>query len=461
MSDDILLTEILGKVGLIRFNRPQVHHALNDAVMNALTAALDGFEADDGIHCVVLTGSDKAFAAGADIAEMRHMDYLDAYQSNFITRNWERLKTFRKPVIAAVSGVALGGGCEVAMMCDMIFAADTARFALPEVKIGAMPGAGGTQRLPRAVGKAKAMDLCLTGRMMDAAEAERCGLVSRVLPAGEVLDAALSVAHAMAEHSLPVLLFQSIVRSPVDIGAASGLIGAGLLSGLAGIALAYSLPYWPWLGKRIDARDHAASAQVAFRFNSFIGLALAERLAGAQGLLLIAVLIGVCVPLFNVAAVWPMARHGQHGFARELLRNPLIIATASGLVANLLGFRIPEWLEPTVSRISAASLALGLMAAGAGMQFGLLTRSKTLSTAVLAIRHLAQPLIAFATAQLFALNPVQTTVLLAFSALPTASTCYVLAARMGYNGPYVAGLVTLSTLLGMVSLPFALGVLGG
>ena len=240
----------------------------------------------------------------------------------------------------------------------------------------------------------------------------------------------------------PVLLFQSIVRSPVDIGAASGLIGAGLLSGLAGIALAYSLPYWPWLGKRIDARDHAA-----------------ERLAGAQGLLLIAVLIGVCVPLFNVAAVWPMARHGQHGFARELLRNPLIIATASGLVANLLGFRIPEWLEPTVSRISAASLALGLMAAGAGMQFGLLTRSKTLSTAVLAIRHLAQPLIAFAMAQLFALNPVQTTVLLAFSALPTASTCYVLAARMGYNGPYVAGLVTLSTLLGVVSLPFALGFL--
>ena len=257
----------------------------------------------------------------------------------------------------------------------------------------------------------------------------------------------------------PVLLFQSIVRSPVDIGAASGLIGAGLLSGLAGIALAYSLPYWPWLGKRIDARDHAASAQVAFRFNSFIGLALAERLAGAQGLLLIAVLIGVCVPLFNVAAVWPMARHGQHGFARELLRNPLIIATASGLVANLLGFRIPEWLEPTMSRINTTSLALGLMAAGAGMQFGLLTRSKTLSTAVLAIRHLAQPLIAFAMAQLFALNPVQTTVLLAFSALPTASTCYVLAARMGYNGPYVAGLVTLSTLLGVVSLPFALGFL--
>ena len=257
----------------------------------------------------------------------------------------------------------------------------------------------------------------------------------------------------------PVLLFQSIVKSPVDISAASGLIGAGMLSGVIGIALAYSLPHWPWLGKRIDARDHAASAQVAFRFNSFIGLAIAERLAGTQGLLMIAVLIGVCVPLINVAAVWPMARQGQHSFARELVRNPLIIATGSGLAANLLGFQIPEWAVPTVSRISAASLALGLMAAGAGLQFGLLTRGKALSVAVLSIRHLVQPLLAFALARLFGLDPVQTTVLLAFSALPTASTCYVLAARMGYNGPYVAGLVTLSTLLGVVSLPFALGFL--
>ena len=257
----------------------------------------------------------------------------------------------------------------------------------------------------------------------------------------------------------PVLLFQSIVKSPMDIGAASGLIGAGMLSGVIGIALAYSLPHWPWVGKLIDVRDHAASAQVAFRFNSFIGLAIAERLAGTQGLLMIAVLIGVCVPLFNVAAVWPMARHGQHSFARELLRNPLIIATASGLAANLLGFQIPEWAVPTVSRISAASLALGLMAAGAGLQFGLLTRGKTLSVSVLAIRHLVQPLVAFGMARMFGLDAVQTTVLLAFAALPTASTCYVLAARMGYNGPYVAGLVTLSTLLGIVSLPFALGVL--
>ena len=256
----------------------------------------------------------------------------------------------------------------------------------------------------------------------------------------------------------PVLLFQSIVKSPVDIGAASGLIAAGLAMGLTAIAMAYSLPHWPWLGKRIDARDHAASAQVAFRFNSFIGLAIAERLAGAEGLLMIAVLIGVCVPLFNVAAVWPMARHGQHSFARELARNPLIVATVSGLTANLLGFQIPEWANPTVSRISAASLALGLMAAGAGLQFGLLARGKTLSVAVLAIRHVVQPLMAFALARLLGLSPVQTTVLLAFSALPTASTCYVLAARMGYNGPYVAGLVTLSTVLGMLSLPFALGV---
>jgi malonate transporter len=257
----------------------------------------------------------------------------------------------------------------------------------------------------------------------------------------------------------PVLLFQSIVRSPMDIQAASGLIGAGLLSGMAGIALAYSLPWWPWLGRQFDRRDHAASAQVAFRFNSFIGLAIAERLAGAQGLLMIAVLIGVCVPLFNVAAVWPMARHGQQGFLRELVRNPLIIATASGLTANLLGFQMPAWAEPTVTRISAASLPLGLMAAGAGMQFGLLTQSKALGTSVLAIRHLVQPLIALGMARLFGLSTAQTTVLLAFSALPTASTCYVLAARMGYNGPYVAGLVTLSTLLGMASLPFALGVL--
>ncbi len=257
----------------------------------------------------------------------------------------------------------------------------------------------------------------------------------------------------------PVLLFHSIVRSPLDLGAASSLIAAGLTMGVLGIALAYSLPYLPWLGKHIDRREHAASAQVAFRFNSFIALALAERLAGAEGLLLIAILIGVCVPLFNVGAVWPMARHANTGFVGALLRNPLIIATATGLTANLLGFEMPDWLEPTVTRIGAASLALGLMAAGAGMQFASLASAKTLAVSLLAIRHFFIPLIALGLSWVFRLSPVQTTVLLSFSALPTASSCYVLAARMGYNGAFVAGLVTLSTLLGMVSLPFALGLL--
>jgi malonate transporter len=257
----------------------------------------------------------------------------------------------------------------------------------------------------------------------------------------------------------PVLLFHSIVRSPVDLDTASSLIAAGLLMCLCGIALAYSLPYLPWLGRRIDAREHAASAQVAFRFNSFIGLALAERIAGPQGLLLIAILIGVSVPLANVAAVWPMARHGRTGFVGALLRNPLIIATAAGLAANALGLSIPRWLEPAVGRIGAASLPLGLMAAGAGLRFGPLLRGKALAAALLAIRHLLLPLVAMVLARLWRLDPTQTAVLLAFSALPTASSSYVLAARMGYDGAYVAGLVTLSTLLAVLSLPFALGVL--
>jgi malonate transporter len=259
----------------------------------------------------------------------------------------------------------------------------------------------------------------------------------------------------------PVLLFHSIVKSPLDLGATSSLMAAAFTLGLCGIALAYSLPHWPWLGKRLDVRLHAASAQVGFRFNSFIALALASKVAGPQGLQLIAVIIGVCVPLFNVGAVWPMARHAGKGFLRELVRNPLILATAGGLVANLLGFAVPAWLEPTVNRIGQSSLPLGLMAAGAGMQLGSLYLAKSLGISVLAVKHLAMPLMAFGLARLFGLNEIQTTVLLMFSAVPTASTCYVLAARMGYNGPYVAGLVTLSTLLGMVSLPFALGVLGG
>ncbi|MCY7369445.1 MAG: AEC family transporter, partial [Polaromonas sp.] len=192
----------------------------------------------------------------------------------------------------------------------------------------------------------------------------------------------------------PVLLFHSIIRSPLDLVAASSLIGAGLLMGLSGIAMAYSLPYLPLIGAHIDRRDHAASAQVAFRFNSFIALALAERLLGAQGVLLMAVLIGVCVPLFNVAAVWAMARHADRGFLAELLRNPLILATAAGLVANVFGFKLPLWLEPTVSRIGATSITLGLMAAGAGMQFNQLARAKVLAIGVLSIRHFFIPLVA-------------------------------------------------------------------
>ena len=257
----------------------------------------------------------------------------------------------------------------------------------------------------------------------------------------------------------PVLLFHSIVRTPLDLQAASHLIAAGLLVGLSGIAMSYALPHLPGLRQHIAPKLHAGSAQIGFRFNSFIALALADRLGGAPALLMIAVLIGVCVPLFNVGAVWPMARHGQRGFARELVRNPLILATASGLLANLVGVQIPDWLEPSIQRIGAASLALGLMAAGAGMQFGALSQAKTLTVSLLTIRHLLTPLVAWCVANWLSLDAVQTSVLLAFSALPTASSAYVLAARMGYNGAYVAGLVTLSTLLGMLSLPFALGVL--
>ncbi len=257
----------------------------------------------------------------------------------------------------------------------------------------------------------------------------------------------------------PVLLFHSIIKSPLDLGAAGNLVGAGWALGLGGIALAYSVPYWPGLKKHVDRRQHAASAQVAFRFNSFIGLALAERLVGPQGLLVLAILIGVSVPLMNVGAVWPMARQGGRGLWSELARNPLIIGTASGLLANLAGLSIPHWLEPTVTRIGSASLALGLMAAGAGMQLGSLQHAKLLGVAVLAIRHFLMPILALLLSRLFGLNPVQTTIFLAFSALPTASSAYVLAVRMGYDGAYVAALVTLSTVLGLVSLPFALAVL--
>lgn len=257
----------------------------------------------------------------------------------------------------------------------------------------------------------------------------------------------------------PVLLFQSVLRAPIDLGATSGIVLASLTLALCGIALAYSLPRWPWLGRHIDRREHAGAAQIGFRFNSFIAFAVCERLAGAQGVLTVAVVVGVCVPLMNVAAVWPMARGGGGRFLRELVRNPLIVATGSGLLANFAGLHIPGWLEPTTTRIGQASIALGLMSAGAGMAFGPLARAKALAVGVLAIRHLLLPLVAIALVWAFALPPTQALVLMVFSAQPTASTCYVLAARMGYNGPYVAGLVTLSTVLGVLSLPFALGLL--
>ena len=257
----------------------------------------------------------------------------------------------------------------------------------------------------------------------------------------------------------PVLLFHSIVKSPLNWEATSSLIAAGVTLGLVGIALAYSLPWWPVLRKYLAPRDHAGAAQVAFRFNSFIGLALADRLAGDQGLFFISVLIGFCVPIFNIAAVWPMARESQQKFWAQLVRNPLVVATLCGLAANLLGFRMPQWLEPPVARIGASSIALGLMSAGAGKQLGLLTQAKALSVCVLGIRHGIQPLVALACIYAFGLQGDQALILLLFSALPTASTCYVLAARMGYNGPYVAGLVTLSTVMGVASLPYALSLM--
>ncbi|MBP8169912.1 MAG: enoyl-CoA hydratase/isomerase family protein, partial [Azonexus sp.] len=201
----VVLVETHGKVGLIRINRPEAMNALNNDVVDSIGAAVDAFEADENIGCIVITGNEKAFAAGADIGFMKDFDYMQAYKTDFITRNWERIKTTRKPVIAAVAGFALGGGCELAMMCDMIYAADTAKFGQPEIKLGTLPGAGGTQRLPRAVGKAKAMDLCLTGRLMDAVEAEKSGLVARVIPADDLMAETLKAAQSIAGYSLPVV----------------------------------------------------------------------------------------------------------------------------------------------------------------------------------------------------------------------------------------------------------------
>ncbi|MEM5278560.1 enoyl-CoA hydratase [Cupriavidus taiwanensis] len=206
MPYENILVETRGRVGLVTLNRPKALNALNDALMDELGAALTAFDQDEGIGAIVITGSERAFAAGADIGMMAKYSFMDVYKGDYITRNWETIRKIRKPVIAGVAGYALGGGCELAMMCDIVIAADSAKFGQPEVKLGTMPGAGGTQRLPRAVSKAKAMDLCLTARMMDAAEAERSGLVSRVVPADKLLDEVLAAAETIAGFSLPVVM---------------------------------------------------------------------------------------------------------------------------------------------------------------------------------------------------------------------------------------------------------------
>ncbi len=200
-----IIAETRGLVGLITLNRPDALNALNTALIEELGQALDGFEADDGVGAIVVTGSDRAFAAGADIKEMQSKTFVEAYLGDFITEGWERITTCRKPVIAAVAGHALGGGCEVAMMCDFIIAADNARFGQPEIKLGTIPGAGGTQRLTRAVGKSKAMEMCLTGRLMDAEEAERAGLVSRIVPVADLVDEAVKTAESIAALSRPIV----------------------------------------------------------------------------------------------------------------------------------------------------------------------------------------------------------------------------------------------------------------
>jgi enoyl-CoA hydratase len=219
-----ILVEQRGAVGLIRLNRPAVYNALNDALMTELGQALLAFEADEQIRAVVITGNDKAFAAGADLSELQFKGFSDVYLEDFVTANWETVTRCRKPVIAAVAGLALGGGCELAMMCDMVIAADNARFGQPEVKVGTLPGAGGTQRLTRAIGKAKAMDLCLTGRFMEVDEAERLGLISRVVPLADLLDESLAVAAQIAGHpAIAVKLNKEAVNRAFETTLAEGV----------------------------------------------------------------------------------------------------------------------------------------------------------------------------------------------------------------------------------------------
>jgi enoyl-CoA hydratase len=220
----VILTETVGRVAVIRLNRPDKLNALNDAIANGLGEALQRFDADPRIHVIVITGMEKAFAAGADISEMAGYDYAKVYGDNFITRNWESARAIRKPIIAAVSGFALGGGCELAMMCDMIFASDTAKFGQPEITIGTIPGMGGTQRLPRAMGKSMAMDLCLTGRIIDAQEALASGLVARVIPAAQLMAETMAAAEKIASYSLPIVMkIKESINQAYETTLATGL----------------------------------------------------------------------------------------------------------------------------------------------------------------------------------------------------------------------------------------------
>ncbi len=247
----------------------------------------------------------------------------------------------------------------------------------------------------------------------------------------------------------PVLLFNSIVKTPLDPGSTANLALGGMALVSVGILFAYQLKRLPG----VDPLAHASGAQTAFRFNSFIALAVAERLQGAQGVAWVALLIALCVPIANVAAVWPLARHGGHGYLRELARNPLILATVAGLIANVIGLKFPQPVALTLNRIGLAALPLGLMAVGAGLRLGALREWPQLAAGFIAIRHLLLPLVALGLSALLKLPPPQALILLMFAALPTASSAYVLAARMGGRADFVAGLVTLSTLVGMFTLP--------
>ncbi len=253
----------------------------------------------------------------------------------------------------------------------------------------------------------------------------------------------------------PALLFVAIVRQPLQLGQALTFVGCGLAVVGVGISLAYALGRWPG----VDGHLHASGAQTAFRFNSYVGLALAERLGGVQAVAWVAMLIALCVPICNVAAVWPLARRSGVNMGRELLRNPLIVGTVSGLLVNIAGVGLPDVLITTLSRIGGASLPMGLMAVGAGLRMGALREAPGLAAGLLGIRHVALPLLAIGLVNSVGLPPAQQAVVVAFAALPTASSAYVLATRMGGHGAFVAGLVSLSTLLGMLSVPLALALL--